>query len=107
MQIKATLTPRHINERNYTNKKGEQASMYDILFDDGESMLSITAFKNDDVKLVKANIGVELSVEFSLASKEYNGKHYTNMTLYSISALATTQIPVDVKFDIPSQEIPF
>jgi len=107
MQIKATLTPRHINERNYTNKKGEQASMYDILFDDGESMLSITAFKNDDVTLVKSNIGVELSVEFSLVSKEYNGKYYTNMTLTTISALATTQIPADAKFDIPSQELPF
>ena len=107
MQIKTQLTPRHINERNYTNKKGEQASMFDVVFDEGQNMLSITAFKNDDVKLIKNNIGNLLEVEFTIISKEYNAKYYTNMTLISVSTTGSILEDVDAKFDIPDQKLPF
>lgn len=78
-------------------KNGKEWKRQDFIieFMDGEysKILALTARTDNALNIAsKLKAGHDVTVQFNIESREYNGKYYTNATAWKIEA-ATTDLP--------------
>ena len=81
-------------------KNGKEWKRQDFIieFMDGEysKILALTARTDNALNIAsKLKAGQDVTVQFNIESREYNGKYYTNATAWKIEAAApvTTDLP--------------
>lgn len=79
-------------------KNGKEWKRQDFIieFMDGEysKILALTARTDNALNIAsKLKAGQDVTVQFNIESREYNGKYYTNATAWKIEAPVTTDLP--------------
>jgi hypothetical protein len=84
-------------------KNGKEWKRQDFIieFMDGEfsKILALTTRSDNAFNIVsKLKAGQDVTVQFNIESREYNGKYYTNATAWKIEAVAAAPVTTDLPF---------